>query len=417
MTLLSSWRRRFKRLSYTQRVMLAIGSYTFSIMLVVMLGIWAFIEYSETDDEREIALAIHEAVGLLAQAPQNSANTPIHTSYFDLYLSQAQLPATIQQSELAPGLTPLESGGSLWVSINPATQQPYFLLFHANEESNLIETEFDDILFIVAAVVLSTLLTLLMVRWMAKSLAAPVVSLTRQVEHFDINQGNFPRLDRDDEIGQLSHAFGDLIQRMHQFMKREQDFTRFASHELRSPITVIRGNLDILQESLPDNPIHERIVTRMNTAIQRVSLLIDGFLWLGREKHNTNMPIETVNAAQLRTLLNSLTEHLAPESRARLSCEVGEIHWHIRPLMLSILLDNLLRNALQHSDQSVSLNANGQKLTITNPISNAIDGEQQGVGLQIVNRICEASRWDYDINQSGNCFSFSVTIRDIAATE
>jgi len=398
------------RMNYTQRLMLAIGSYTFMIMLIFMLGVWAFIEYSETDDTQEIAQSMHSALVLLNQAPFTPSSLPIHTDNFDLYLSAEQLPASLQKQAIKPGFTRLASGSALMMEINPNTQAPYYLVFNSEGTGNLIETEFDDILFVLAAVIVSTLLTLLMVRRMAKSLATPVITLKEQVEAFDISQNNFPRMDRDDEIGQLNHAFGDLIQRMHQFTKREQDFTRFASHELRSPITVIRGNLDILQESLPDSPVHHRIVKRMNTAIQRVSLLIDGFLWLGRENNDTSIPAETLHTEQLTELVNGLIQHQSPENQARLTCNISDIHWQVRPLMVSILLDNLLRNALLHSDQPVALIAHGKHLQVSNSIGSPTDAEQLGIGLQIVNRICDANHWAYKIDQGERHFSFSVEL-------
>ena len=77
-----------KHMNYTQRLMLAIGSYTFSIMLVVMLGIWAFIEYSEPDDSQDVAFAIHHTVSLLNQTSSKQGNARTHTEYFDLYLNQ-----------------------------------------------------------------------------------------------------------------------------------------------------------------------------------------------------------------------------------------------------------------------------------------------------------------------------------------
>jgi signal transduction histidine kinase len=417
MIVLSQLTNSVKHMNYTQRLMLAIGSYTFSIMLVVMLGIWAFIEYSEPDDSQDVAFAIHHTVSLLNQTSSKQGNAPTHTEYFDLYLTQSQLPTALRDIVFKPGLTQLENGSSIMMELNPSTQKPYYLLFSTERDVSLIETEFDDILFIIAAVILSTVLTLLMVRWMAKNLATPVITLKEQVETFDISKGHFPRMDRDDEIGQLNHAFGDLIQRMYEFTRREQDFTRFASHELRSPITVIRGNFDILRESLPDSPIHQRIVTRMNTAIQRVSSLIDGFLWLGRENHDTDMPIEAISAARLESMINGLTEHLSPENSYRLTRKISDINWNVRPLMLSILLDNLIRNALMHTDQAVCLSAHGKQLTITNTIGNPTDAEQLGIGLQIVSRICDANHWEYHIDHSETQFSFSLQVNNIKGSE
>ena len=50
----------------------------------------------------------------------------------------------------------------------------------------------------------------------------------------------------DDEVSELSAALAWFAQRLNEFMERERHFTRDASHELRSPLTVIQMASDVL---------------------------------------------------------------------------------------------------------------------------------------------------------------------------
>ncbi|MCV5246758.1 hypothetical protein OFC58_39780, partial [Escherichia coli] len=62
------------------------------------------------------------------------------------------------------------------------------------------------------------------------------------------------------------------------YFKREQEFSRFASHELRTPIMVIKGSTDILTR-LPDQPrVAQKAITRMQSACDEMRVLTEAFL-------------------------------------------------------------------------------------------------------------------------------------------
>jgi len=402
------------RLNFTQRLIVAVGGYTFILMALLLSVVWLSMETEESSDEAQrIAGYLEQAIARTSQYQAHDPGSPVPaepliTDAYELYLPSADIPASYRQLH-TPGFHRLSSGQGLLVGQLPGSGERYYVAFHPPATNAYLETEFDDLIVIVAAVVIATALAVLMVSFMAKRLAAPVIRLKQQVEQLDVGSPVLPLLERDDELGALSRAFCALIERMREFTRREQEFTRFASHELRSPVTVIRGNLDLLQESLPDTPLNQRILSRMHAATHRISLLIDGFLWLGREQRDDSaVPTETVERERLGQLLDELLEGLSTANRKRIRLETDDIHWRLKPLMLSILLDNLIRNALQHSQHEVSIITGRQSLRVSNPVDAGENTERRGIGLQIVSRICEANGWRHLVEETPE--SFEVTV-------
>lgn len=73
---------------------------------------------------------------------------------------------------------------------------------------------------------------------LARQLAMPLVTLTREVNGHREGPIEFSGAQRGDEVGALSRGFAALVARLSDFLQREREFTRFASHELRTPVAV-----------------------------------------------------------------------------------------------------------------------------------------------------------------------------------
>lgn len=102
----------------------------------------------------------------------------------------------------------------------------------------------------------------------------PVASMTAKVQemqstdlHRRLETGPPPR----DELGQLAATFNDLFDRLEIAFESQQRFVADASHELKSPLTTIRGNLQLLQRRGGDNPEEAKRWTE--TALKEVDRL------------------------------------------------------------------------------------------------------------------------------------------------
>ena len=118
--------------------------------------------------------------------------------------------------------------------------------------------------------------------WMMRRALAPVAALTQAAER--INEHNLgERLRRTgsgDELDRLTEVFNAMTERLHQSFARMREFTLHASHELKTPLTVMHGELETaLQErNLP--PLQREQLESELDEVQRLAKIVDGLTLL-----------------------------------------------------------------------------------------------------------------------------------------
>lgn len=432
------------KVNYRQRFVLALAGYTFLLIFFVLGGFWLLIEHIEepsdsdfslTSNHQILALKEHTESGHTIKRDQYEISNPlilaalkehealghsIKKEQFEVYSATEELPSQIKGYKNF-GMYQLANENLLIIGQHAESQEKYYLLIGYMEGKTFFEEELEDIILVVAATIFNTILVIYLVLFMAKKLTMPVVELQKRVREIDIDSKQLPLLERDDEVGLLSSHFSDLIIKMREFAQRERDFTRFSSHELRTPITVIRGNLDLLTKTIPDSDINQRILKRMDIATKRMNNLIEVFLWLGRADKNEDLfPTQVITATSLQSLIDQITDTLAEHEKTLLTIQVNDFSCELKPLMLTMVLDNLIRNALKHGVDDINITADSNKITIANEtVANTSfedEGEEEesviegeSIGLQIVERICLANNWQLQITAREQRFDVSIT--------
>jgi len=122
----------------------------------------------------------------------------------------------------------------------------------------------------------------------------PVNDLTTRVARI-AETGEFtervPEPAAQDEVGQLAATFNDLLDRLHLLVDRQRTLVADTSHELRNPLMVVRGNLELLAHELPLEVRREATrdaieeVDRMTVLIQDLLFLADADANAAIERH------------------------------------------------------------------------------------------------------------------------------------
>jgi signal transduction histidine kinase len=395
------------KLNYRQRFTLVISAYTFFLVFVALTALWLMFETIEGDHDRNLEQAFNEDISIALEQSYKD-QSQVSTATFDLYYDTKALPEHLKKYKQF-GFQQLALDEQVIVGQHPKSGDKYYLLLTSEEKESFLMQELSDIFFVVAAAILISVTIVFLVLFMAKKLTSPVVELQDVVKNIDIDSDQLPLLDREDEIGELSNHFSELISKMRKFAQRERDFTRFSSHELRTPITVIKGNFDLLDKMIPKNDLNSRVLLRMDTAINRMSNLVEVFLWLGREdKTQHEFVTESLDKLRLESLFEQALDTISQLEKQHIEVKIDEIQWQLKPVMLSMLIDNLLRNALQHGDKSIKITATLNQLCISNKTLQEIDFVQQGIGLQIVQRISDANNWHLNIETCDQQFKASL---------
>ncbi len=244
---------------------------------------------------------------------------------------------------------------------------------------------------------------------------APVAQLAKVVEDIDLEHlsaEDHKRIDSsrfgDDEVGVLAETIEKTLERISAFVARERYFTSSASHELRTPITVITGALELLEQS-DLSAADAKVVDRVRRATLDMKTTIEMFLCLARETDDglydeqfLVLPLVSQAIDQQRYLLNGKSIDVEVDDLAK-----PRVCGH--PQAFSIAVNNLVRNAFEHTlagQGPITILVKERELLITNQVSSDADERHAladasshgyGLGLCIVQRLCERNGWSFSL--------------------
>ncbi|MCX4026250.1 HAMP domain-containing histidine kinase [Endozoicomonas sp. SM1973] len=206
------------------------------------------------------------------------------------------------------------------------------------------------------------------------------------------------------------NAFAELIRSnlksVQESTEREQRLLRHTSHELRTPITTICSNVELLKklDAQKNQQHYEAAICRIDRASLTMKYLTETLLWLHHDRAD-ELPMTECR-------LDEIIQHLVDDMRYLLSSKQVSVHIETQPYTLylpeaaaRIVLGNLIRNAFQHTwEGQVNILQNQGMVQITNEQSAETEKEDLGfgLGLELTNRLCQRLGWHYQNEQKGN---------------
>jgi signal transduction histidine kinase len=187
--------------------------------------------------------------------------------------------------------------------------------------------------------------------WLARRATAPLERLAALVAQAE--PGQLPRAFAhafpDNEIGALAKGLEQAMDRIAEFIEREQHFTRDASHELRTPLAVVSGAARLLASG-PLATQQATQVQRIAAASEAMSQSVDTLLALAREDLGQAAKAEPVLLLPLVESTVVQHAHLLDGKTVEVIVDVGGQDSAVcRRAALSILLSNLVSNAFAHT--------------------------------------------------------------------
>jgi two-component system, OmpR family, sensor kinase len=162
-----------------------------------------------------------------------------------------------------------------------------------------------------------------------------------------------------DEIRRLGETLNEMLARLRASFDRERRFVADASHELRSPIAVIKAELDnALRAAGPGAQTRESLVSASEEC-DRLAQLADDLLVLARSSEG-ELPVHRETVVVRTTLDDALTRFAARAAERGREIRVeldGDPIIYADALRLRQALSNLVDNALRHGDGAVTLRA------------------------------------------------------------
>ncbi|MEZ4503528.1 MAG: HAMP domain-containing sensor histidine kinase [Dehalococcoidia bacterium] len=157
-----------------------------------------------------------------------------------------------------------------------------------------------------------------------------------------------PPEDRRDDLAELIRTLNDMLDSLEEAYRSQQRFVADAAHELRSPLTTLRGNLELI-EANTTMPAEERTeaLTDMRGAAERLSTLVDELLLLARWDAGEQIRHEPVRLDEVAVAAVSDLRTAPDRDRIHLDVEAVTATGDAGALrrLITILLDNARKYA------------------------------------------------------------------------
>ena len=253
-----------------------------------------------------------------------------------------------------------------------------------------------------------------------KKLRNPITQLQNGVERIQEDNLDFHiEYDGDDELGRLCCSMEKMRRELRQkhkalweSLEQRKLLNASVSHDLRTPITILKGYLDYLEKNIPQDKLTEDMlldtVSSMQGAVNRLELYVESVRDIEKIE---NIKIEkwSENVKLLLNELRSNVRQLAGNKEIIISNDITVDKIQIDKGVFFRILENLLQNALRYAEKQVSINLSHKKdfliLTVKDDgkgfsaadlekattvfYSNDKEKQHFGIGLSVCKILCE----------------------------
>lgn len=367
---------------------------------------FAGVAYFAMDDFEEIVVRhlLQSEMQQVIELHRENADTTLPSSprmhvYVQPLDAVESLPAGMRG--LQPGIHVMDEDGEheTYVDVQDADFQRFFYFIDIGaiaERESFVQT------LLAAIVLLGTLASGALGAMLAGYLIAPVQRLSRWVDESapEHPTGVLASQFADDEVGALAAAFDRYQLRLEAFLRREREFTADASHELRSPLTVLKLGMDLIAEDQGLGLAGQRALMRMQRRAAELNGLLDVLLYLARgDSIDQSEPIVLLSDWQSRV---AARESQPGEVPVRLGGDNDATIVAPRQIC-AVVFDHLLNQAASHAaGQELRIDISANRIAFgplcrPSESSNARQRRSdEQLGLTLVARVCERMGWELE---------------------
>ncbi|HEX3627722.1 MAG TPA: HAMP domain-containing sensor histidine kinase [Verrucomicrobiae bacterium] len=202
--------------------------------------------------------------------------------------------------------------------------------------------------------------------WITRRALAPVTALTKGVER--VHDGNLreqlPRTGNGDELDRLTEVFNAMTARLDGSFQRIREFTLHASHELKTPLTIVRGEFETALSEKNFTPEQKEWLLNQIDEIERLAKIVDGLTLLTKaDAGQVNLKFEPVrlddlvreNVADAKILAQ--TQNIQVNLGACDELTIPGDRHRLRQLLLN-LADNAIKYNCPNGSVAISLQRN-----------------------------------------------------------
>lgn len=279
-----------------------------------------------------------------------------------------------------------------------------------------------------------TIALFITLRFATKKIWVPFDDTLRKAEQFNLAQGSIPHfIDTDiHEFARLNQSLSELMMKDQNTYRIQKEFTENASHELQTPLAIIRSKLDLLMlENLTESQM--RFVSDLDELTVRMGRLNRNLLLLAKIDNAQYAALEHIDIADMLSKSLPLYETLLSGKSLRFIDRRTDrtAKTHANAVLLECMLKNLIVNAMRYSkehgevkivltDHSISVindSTEGKPLDADTLFCRFRKGDDKqkgnGLGLAIVKAVCDFHHWTVKYEYQDKRHNFIVDFSNL----
>lgn len=337
-----------------------------------------------------------------------------------------------KQREISKNYTGEVAGEKIFYTITEGiflNKRAYLVSYMTDSyRDDLVKTLFKKLTTITSLVfVLSWIPAILLSRYISR----PLVDLEGKVESLALKKWDSPiTTERQDEIGRLSHSIEELRQELIRQDEAEQSFLQNISHELKTPVMVIRSFTNAISDGIYPSGTLEGSIDIIDEEAERLERRIGNLLYLTKLDYLYNHDFNKLSLS---------LDKLLKDTVKRLSWARTDINWKLDLIEANILGDkdqwqvvfeNIIDNQIRYAKDTIEIsfskkdnlyqlkfwnNGDGIEEDVMKNMFTKYNkgyGGETGLGLTIVQRILKLHQGEIKALNENDGVSFYIYIRE-----
>lgn len=388
---------------------------TVMVFLLSGLAFYFLLKYILIDQvDEDLKIEQHEIqtyTGKYHRLPEIIPVRDQHTTYLPVekdggerrFASMWLKDATEKEPELFRELTFYISAGNQW--------------YQVTVRKSLEGT--DDMIHSIVSITLATILLILVIsffinRLVLKKLWQPFYDSLAAMQQFELGKNKHPHFPSTsiEEFSVMNDTLRQATAKAHEDYRYLKEFTENASHELQTPLAIIRSKLDVLIQDENLSEPQSRTVQGAYEAIRKLSRLNQGLLLLAKIENGQYAETASMNVSEkIRTKMEQFGELAASKNLHVTTSLDSHATVKANPELFDILVNNLLSNAIKYNIEggNIDIIVEDGLLEISNTAASAALDESKlfrrfaksgsskegiGLGLAIIRQAAEVSGFE-----------------------
>ncbi len=223
------------------------------------------------------------------------------------------------------------------------------------------------------------LIAALLGRWLVRQALRPVSAMSHQARSIAGSdfQARLKIDDSGDELAELSSTFNRLLDRQQAAFDQQRRFAGDAAHELRSPLTVLMGEIDVTLRKPRTQAEYQQTLSVLRTHCRSLQEIVESLLFLARNEADATLP--QLQPIDIHTWLDEQQhswKHFPRVNDLNLENHVAAgTEAFATPSLLTQIISNLVANALKYSEPGT-------------PVTISSETHGGGVFIHVIDRGC-----------------------------